>query len=91
MKNQPNQNLVKLSEKDKTENGGAGVLAGISGLATAISKLTPAILGIASIYRTFTTGSGEIKVDGNTVKWDDSKMAKAETEKVGKQPIYFIY
>ncbi|MXR06031.1 hypothetical protein [Mesomycoplasma flocculare] len=91
MKSQPNKNLVKLSEKVKNETGGAGVLAGVAGLATAVAKLTPALLGIAAIYRTFKTGSGEIKGDGHSVKWDDSKAAKAEAEKAIKQPIYFIY
>lgn len=68
MKNQPNQNLVKLSEKDKNETGGAGILAGVAGLATAITKITPALLGVAAIYRSFKTGSGEIKGSDHTVK-----------------------
>ncbi|MDW2926073.1 hypothetical protein [Mesomycoplasma ovipneumoniae] len=91
MKKQPNQNFVKLSEKDKQETGGAGAFAVISNVATAVGKIAPALLGIAAVYRTFTTGSGEIKSDGHTVKWDDSKLAKAEAEKALKQPIYFIY
>ncbi|MBG0730587.1 hypothetical protein [Mycoplasma sp. 'Moose RK'] len=91
--NQTNQSLVKLSQKDKNEIGGAGLIAGIASVAGVIARLTPAVMGIAAIYQVFKSSSGEIKTGtSQSVKWDSTKAAKAASEKAdATQPIYFIY